>query len=324
MSYVSSQKLVLLVFLLCLFFSYGAADGKRKRALTNKADKRRPSIPYLMNAIGCDVCLEISRQVLRQVDIYKEASNMTYIPRYHVESIMEHICDPYALQGAWIRQFRFHLRLENSSQAMDIFNEDTKVHFEPRMEETVTKCNRVCGTVQNRCMRYVDHALFNGFSKTVSMLSLEPGPAATYAHLEALNRTICQPFEECRYRDKVKVNCDKALNNYTYTDLPRHLLLADEVEPLPAEEFQTQFRLFKEVATKNFTESFQNLELKRISKMAIKDVVRTKRDFARRKFAAARRMLSRQNITSFAYASEFLLPNITNDEAAESMITNTT
>lgn len=313
---------MLLAFLFYFLLSYGVVEGKISRSLTNKADKRRPSIPYLMNAVGCDICLEISRQVLRQVDIYKESANATYIPRYHVESIMEHICDPYTLQGAWIRQLRFHLRLEDPSTAMEIFNESTKVSFEPAMEETVTKCNRVCGTVQNRCIRYVDDVKFNSFSKTVSMLSREAGPAATYTHLEALNRTICQKFVECYARDKVKKNCNIALNNYTWRDLPRHQLLADEVEALPVEEFSTQFRLFKEVATKNFTETFQNRELKRFSKLAIKDVLRGKRDFARRKLAASRRMLSRQNITSLAYASEFLLPNITEDEFPESAVEN--
>lgn len=287
------------------------ARSKSQRNAIKRATKREASIAYVMNAITCDICYEVSRQVLRQTDIYKELNNASMIPRYEVDTILEHICDPYSLYGAWVRQLRFHLRLADNSTTGDIYNQNTTVYFDPQMEETVTKCNRVCTTVRNSCEDLVDHVDFSAFSKTVSMLSLDPGPAATYAHLDALNETICQRFVECYAREKVIKNCNIALNDFNRIEKPRHGLLEDKVEVLPVEEFETEFRVYHDARSREFTNGFQERELRRLRKMAKKDAERIKKDYARRKAAASRRMLSKSNITSKAYAMEFLLPDVT-------------
>lgn len=311
--------LLVLFLSLSLSFHVEGYTNKNIRMAIKRTTEPQLPLPYVMNAATCDVCLEVSRQVLRQVDIYKELTNVSMIPRYEVDSILEHICDPYSLYGAWIRQLRFYLGVdESSSTSVDIYNENVTVYFNTKMEETVTKCHRVCGTVQHSCERIVDNVKFSSYSKTIAMLSQEPGPAATLGHLDLLNETFCQQFVECYARPKVMKNCNIALNDFKRSEKPRHQILEDIVETLPVEEFETDFRLFNNMRSKEFSDGFQEKELRKLKKMAKKDLSRSAEDFARRKAAASRRLLSKANITSKAYAMEFLLPNITNNTSTDS------
>lgn len=227
-------------------------------------------LPYISSGASCKVCWEMTRNLLEQLDMYMDIAVKDSVSSYEVEDFLDHICDPFATSGWWMRKFRFFLHpMDPELKDANISDLSVRVNFSDAVveDQSISKCTRACYSIQESCEFYLeDVPIFDSFPSTIARLSKDPGPLNTQEHFDALNQSFCMKFVDCYARKSVVQSVNEALNsiNVSKRENPRKHWLEDKIEPLEESNYAAEFFAYNHLGNKEWTKKFSDRILKRI------------------------------------------------------------
>lgn len=228
------------------------------------------SLPYISTGASCKVCWEMTKNLLEQLDIYMDIAKKDSVSSYEVEDFLDHICDPFAVNGWWTRKFRFFLHpMDPELKDANLSDLSVRVNLSDALveDQSISKCTRACYSVQESCDVYrEDVPIFESFPPTIARLSKDPGLLYTKEHFDALNQTFCMKFVDCYARQSVLQSVNEALNSISVSkrENPRKHWLEDKIEPLEEKNYATEFFAYNHMGNKEWTNEFSDRILERI------------------------------------------------------------
>lgn len=246
----------LLFFFVLLCFSFfivadlGTGHSNHVLPPFNQLELRNPRerpIPYLSKGPGCEICWEMLKNLMTQLDVYMTIRKKNFVPTYVVEDFLEHICDPHATSGWWTRKFRYYVFPQDPElKDANLSDMSVKVNFSYGIaeDEPISKCSLSCYSVKDTCqyfVEYVEHAA--SLPSEVSELSKDPGPLFTPEHFDTLNQSFCMAFVDCYARNTLKESVIQALNsvNVSKRENPRKFYLQEKIVPAEESSYTKEF-----------------------------------------------------------------------------------
>lgn len=215
---------------------------------------RKPSFnDVIAEATACDVCYHLVMAAMMRVDEFMKFRERRSVRSDEVDILTEGLCDPFTMNGAWIRRLNFFV-LRNETD-----ENDKSVHIETRVLKHLTKCKRSCTTIEEMCEEIMNYPTFDDFGKEVAKYSVEGDLFFDENSLNLLRAKFCHVFEVCAERDDKRAALNKLLNDPDSQELED--LITDKVEWLEPEKYQlelTMHHLRKNNSVELFTKQQMN------------------------------------------------------------------
>lgn len=185
------------------------------------------------NSIMCGVCYNVIANSIVQVQTYMRAKNISSVSLEEIEELLEGICNPYHVSGAWIRKVRFALEKENENVT------DSPIHLEMVQHLTYhVRCKRTCQTVTDACQYLAEEKnVFHNLSREILHgLSMGENLIDNVELHKQMRATFCDDIFECQSIDTLVGRMTKMLNQRPHSKLRRELesdtaeYVRDEVE----------------------------------------------------------------------------------------------
>lgn len=173
------------------------------------------------SAMGCHVCYMGLMSATVQLKVYMVAKGKNSVSSAEVSELLENMCNPHHISGAWLHRIELHLNKVNHTLAENAAIEGGEGTKENREEKAVsavfreymvynTVCKRTCKTAADACEHMMETEVYDDFANTLSEIPLQDLENETI-HLE-LRAKYCNRFTQCEDGEKIMENLDNLLN----------------------------------------------------------------------------------------------------------------
>lgn len=227
-----SVAAIMTVVLMCFFVVIEALPAVAEARQYKSASFSNP-VP---NAIGCDVCFFMMTNILIQAQDFMDRRGRSTIDAFDVENIMDHICDPNNVGGAWLRRIGFIVEYNESSRTSEKYSLTTPVL------KQYSKCKRACQTAEEACTFMAEYTYFDSFPSDVAKMS-HHGKLMVENSAHLLRAKYCYRFHFCMERESLKDRLFRALNEPDSSILTE--LEAEPIEFIDADRMQVELSIYK-------------------------------------------------------------------------------
>eukprot|EP00796_Vickermania_ingenoplastis_P006733 gene6733-4827_t len=196
-----------------------------------------PFSEAVMKAGACSVCYHLVMNAAIQSQNYMDSIHRSVISPAEVEFLMEYMCDPYNLSGAWLRRIGFFVLPDNET------DENSPVHFESLVLKHYSECKRTCSTVRDICDEMINFVSFDEFPKEVASLSHQSNLLMDENAVNIMRAKFCHHFTVCQKQDEWRAKLNEALNQPGSKD--REDIIRDKVEWMDPDRLHIEFSIYK-------------------------------------------------------------------------------